>query len=138
MCKACVALCSGAALLCVAQIRASCIDDSSELTVDFNAAVAPAGRDNIFRSALRKSPIAPDVDFSLLTKFTHGFSGADIQEICQRACKAAIRENIERDIERERRRCARQQALPRLLCTTLSLAIGLSVHRWCRTAPTDA
>ena len=54
----------------------------------------------IFKSVLRKSPIAPDVDFETLTKFTHGFSGADITEICQRACKTAIRENIERDIER--------------------------------------
>ncbi|KAG1660301.1 hypothetical protein FOA52_003322 [Chlamydomonas sp. UWO 241] len=57
----------------------------------------------IFKSVLRKSPIAPDVDFDTLVKFTHGFSGADITEICQRACKAAIRENIEREIEHERR-----------------------------------
>lgn len=48
-------------------------------------------RRQIFSSVLRKSPIAPDVDFELLTKFTHGFSGADITEICQRACKSAIR-----------------------------------------------
>eukprot|EP00798_Chlamydomonas_sp_ICE-L_P000039 gene39-12848_t len=34
---------------------------------------------------------APDVDFDLLTKFTHGFSGADITEICQRACKERAR-----------------------------------------------
>lgn len=63
-------------------------------------------RRQIFKSVLRKSPIAPDVDFETLTKFTHGFSGADITEICQRACKSAIRENIEKDIERERRRAA--------------------------------
>jgi transitional endoplasmic reticulum ATPase len=61
-------------------------------------------RRQIFKSVLRKSPIAPDVDFDTLTKFTHGFSGADITEICQRACKSAIRENIEKDIERERRK----------------------------------
>jgi transitional endoplasmic reticulum ATPase len=61
-------------------------------------------RQQIFKSVLRKSPIAPDVDLDLLTKFTNGFSGADITEICQRACKSAIRENIERDIEQERRR----------------------------------
>jgi len=61
-------------------------------------------RRQIFKSVLRKSPIAQDVDFDLLTKFTHGFSGADITEICQRACKTAIRENIEKDIERERRK----------------------------------
>jgi SpoVK/Ycf46/Vps4 family AAA+-type ATPase len=125
-----------------------------------------ASRRQIFKATLRKSPVAPDVDFDLLVclgshshsaaaacwqsafnptrlqlhagnphsrqhpngsascfcsscplaltslaapwplallvqvRFTHGFSGADITEICQRACKSAIRENIERDIER--------------------------------------
>lgn len=63
-----------------------------------------ASRKQIFKACLRKSPIAPDVDFELLVKYTHGFSGADITEICQRACKCAIRENIEKDLERERRR----------------------------------
>lgn len=61
-------------------------------------------RRQIFKAALRKSPIAPDVDFDLLVKYTHGFSGADMTEICQRACKCAIRESIEKDSERERRR----------------------------------
>jgi transitional endoplasmic reticulum ATPase len=58
----------------------------------------------IFKACLRKSPVAKDVDLSALAKYTQGFSGADITEICQRACKYAIRENIEKDIERERRR----------------------------------
>lgn len=35
-------------------------------------------RKQIFKSVLRKSPIAPDVDFDVLTKFTHGFSGAGV------------------------------------------------------------
>jgi hypothetical protein len=48
------------------------------------------------QACLRKSPIAPDVDYDTLVKFTHGFSGADITEICQRACKSAIREDIEK------------------------------------------
>ncbi|KAF9622662.1 hypothetical protein IFM89_032583 [Coptis chinensis] len=61
-------------------------------------------RHQIFKSCLRKSPVSKDVDLSTLAKFTRGFSGADITEICQRACKYAIRENIEKDIERERRR----------------------------------
>jgi len=68
-------------------------------------------RTNIFKAALRKSPIAPDVQFETLVRFTHGFSGADITEICQRACKAAIRESIERDIERERRRAENPDAM---------------------------
>jgi SpoVK/Ycf46/Vps4 family AAA+-type ATPase len=50
-----------------------------------------ASRRQIFKAVLRKSPIAPDVDIDLLVKFTNGFSGADITEICQRACKYAIR-----------------------------------------------
>ncbi|PSC71455.1 cell division cycle 48-like protein [Micractinium conductrix] len=58
----------------------------------------------IFKSALRKSPVAPDVDLDLLSKVTQGFSGADITEICQRAVKYAIRESIEKDIERNRRK----------------------------------
>lgn len=48
-------------------------------------------RTSIFKSVLRKSPVAPDVDLDLLVKNTSGYSGADITEICQRACKAAIR-----------------------------------------------
>lgn len=58
----------------------------------------------IFKAVLRKSPIDPTVDLNQLVKFTNGFSGADITEICQRACKYAIRESIERDIEKEKRR----------------------------------
>ena len=57
---------------------------------------------SIFKANLRKSPLAPDVDVDTLARFTNGFSGADITEICQRACKFAIRESIERDLERER------------------------------------
>ena len=47
--------------------------------------------------------MAKDVDLTALAKFTAGFSGADITEICQRACKYAIREDIQKDIEREKR-----------------------------------
>ena len=57
---------------------------------------------SIFKANLRKSPIAADVDLDVLARFTNGFSGADITEICQRACKYAIRESIQRDIEAER------------------------------------
>uniref|UniRef100_A0A0D9WPS8 Uncharacterized protein n=1 Tax=Leersia perrieri TaxID=77586 RepID=A0A0D9WPS8_9ORYZ len=58
----------------------------------------------IFKSCLRKSPVANDVNLNSLAKFTNGFSGADITEICQRACKYAIREDIEKDIEKEKKR----------------------------------
>ena len=53
-------------------------------------------RYQIFKSCLRKSPVSKDVDLRALAKYTQGFSGADITEICQRACKYAIRENIEK------------------------------------------
>lgn len=53
-------------------------------------------RHQIFKSCLRKSPVSKDVDLRALAKYTQGFSGADITEICQRACKYAIRENIEK------------------------------------------
>ncbi|XP_047941315.1 cell division cycle protein 48 homolog [Salvia hispanica] len=68
-------------------------------------------RHQIFKACLRKSPLSKDVDLRALAKYTQGFSGADITEICQRACKYAIRENIEKDIERERRRGANPDSM---------------------------
>ncbi|KAL3655395.1 AAA ATPase cdc48 [Castilleja foliolosa] len=62
-----------------------------------------ASRLQIFKACLRKSPVSKGVDLSTLARHTHGFSGADITEICQRACKYAIRENIEKDLEREKK-----------------------------------
>ncbi|PIA26733.1 hypothetical protein AQUCO_09000002v1 [Aquilegia coerulea] len=70
-----------------------------------------ASRYSIFKAALRKSPVSKDVDLNALAKYTQGFSGADITEICQRACKYAIRENIEKDIEREKRRSENPEAM---------------------------
>ena len=63
-----------------------------------------AGRLAILQATLRKSPVAKDIDLSYLAKSTHGFSGADLTEICQRAAKLAIRESIEADIRRIRER----------------------------------
>ncbi|XP_003371300.1 putative ATPase, AAA family [Trichinella spiralis] len=71
-------------------------------------------RVQILKAALRKSPLSNDVDLGFLAKMTHGFSGADLTEICQRACKLAIRENIEKEIlhEKERqKRAARGEEL---------------------------
>eukprot|EP00282_Hemiselmis_andersenii_P031211 CAMPEP_0169459816 /NCGR_PEP_ID=MMETSP1042-20121227/18150_1 /TAXON_ID=464988 /ORGANISM="Hemiselmis andersenii, Strain CCMP1180" /LENGTH=807 /DNA_ID=CAMNT_0009572255 /DNA_START=50 /DNA_END=2471 /DNA_ORIENTATION=+ len=51
-------------------------------------------RIKIFESCLRKSPLADDVVLSSMAENTEGFSGADLNEICQRACKLAIREEI--------------------------------------------
>ncbi|KAI6164523.1 P-loop containing nucleoside triphosphate hydrolase protein [Pisolithus thermaeus] len=58
----------------------------------------------ILKAALKKSPISPDVDLAYLSRSTHGFSGADLTEICQRAAKLAIRDSIEADIRRQRER----------------------------------
>lgn len=70
-----------------------------------------ASRLQIFKACLRRSPISKDVDLAALARYTQGFSGADITEICQRACKYAIRENIEMDIERERKRQENPEAM---------------------------
>lgn len=57
---------------------------------------------SILKATLRKSPIAPSVDLEFLANQTHGFSGADLTEVCQRAAKLAIRESINADIEAKR------------------------------------
>ena len=67
-------------------------------------------RISILEAALKKSPVAPDVQLDFIAKHTHGFSGADLTEICQRAAKLAIRESIEADIRRAREKTAKQEA----------------------------
>lgn len=59
-------------------------------------------RISIFKANLRKSPIGKEVDLGFLAKKTHGFSGADITAICQRACKLAIKESIMKEIQRDK------------------------------------
>lgn len=48
----------------------------------------------IFKAQLRKAPLDPEVDIEVLARSTHGFSGADIAEVCTSASKLAIREAI--------------------------------------------
>jgi len=48
----------------------------------------------IFQAALRKAPLDPKIDLMVLARSTHGFSGADITEVCQTATKLAVREAI--------------------------------------------
>ncbi len=48
----------------------------------------------IFQASLRKAPLDPTIDMEVLARSTHGFSGADISEICTTASKLAIREAI--------------------------------------------
>ena len=63
-----------------------------------------ASRLDIFKACLKRSPVAPDVDYDILASATEGFSGADITEICQRACKLAIREDLAQMLAREKRK----------------------------------
>jgi len=65
---------------------------------------------SILSAALRKSPVSREVDLGFLAKNTHGFSGADLTEICQRAAKLAIRESIEADIRKSRERREKEDA----------------------------
>jgi transitional endoplasmic reticulum ATPase len=58
-------------------------------------------RISILKSTLRKSPVAADVDMNYMAKKTHGFSGADLTSIAQRACKLAIKESIAKEVQRE-------------------------------------
>jgi len=64
----------------------------------------------IFKAALNKSPFASDVNLAFLAKSTHGYSGADLTEICQRAAKLAICESIDSDIQRQWERRAKEEA----------------------------
>jgi len=65
---------------------------------------------SILKAALRKSPVANEVNLGYLAKSTHGFSGADLTEICQRAAKLAIRESIDADIRQTREKAAKAEA----------------------------
>ena len=62
------------------------------------------GRLNILQAQLRKTPVAGDVDLNYIASKTHGFSGADLGFITQRAVKLAIKESISTDIQRTKER----------------------------------
>jgi transitional endoplasmic reticulum ATPase len=61
-----------------------------------------ASRAGILKAQLRKTPVADDVNIDFIAKNTHGFSGADLGFITQRAAKLAIKESISADIERRK------------------------------------
>lgn len=63
-----------------------------------------SSRAGILRAQLRKTPVADDVDLEYIASKTHGFSGADLGFITQRAVKLAIKEAISADIERRKAR----------------------------------
>ena len=58
----------------------------------------------ILKAQLRKTPVSGDVDLGFIATKTHGFSGADLGFITQRAVKLAIKESISADIQRTKER----------------------------------
>lgn len=63
-----------------------------------------ASRVGILKAQLRKTPVADDVDIHYIASKTHGFSGADLGFITQRAVKLAIKESIAIDIQKAKER----------------------------------
>lgn len=63
-----------------------------------------ASREGILKAQLRKTPVATDVDIEFIASKTHGFSGADLGFVTQRAVKLAIKESISLDIDRQKQR----------------------------------
>lgn len=63
-----------------------------------------ASRESILSAQLRKTPVAGDVDIPFIATKTHGFSGADLGFVTQRAVKLAIKESISLDIQRQKQR----------------------------------
>jgi transitional endoplasmic reticulum ATPase len=63
-----------------------------------------ASRASILKAQLRNTPVAPDVDLEYIASKTHGFSGADLGFITQRATKIAIKQAIAAEIEASKER----------------------------------
>jgi len=63
-----------------------------------------ASRAGILKAQLRKTPVADDIDINYIASKTHGFSGADLGFITQRAVKLAIKQAIAIDIEKNKER----------------------------------
>lgn len=61
-------------------------------------------RVSILKAQLRKTPVADDVDLNYIASKTHGFSGADLGFVTQRAAKLAIKEAISVEIQRTKER----------------------------------
>lgn len=63
-----------------------------------------ASRMSILKAQLRKTPVAGDVDLDYIATKTHGFSGADLGFVTQRAVKLAIKQSISIDIDKTKER----------------------------------
>lgn len=63
-----------------------------------------ASRAGILKAQLRKTPVADDVNIDYIASKTHGYSGADLGFVTQRAVKLAIKQSISIDIEKTKER----------------------------------
>jgi len=52
------------------------------------------GREKIFKIHTRKKPLADNIGFTKLVELTDGFSGAEIEGVCNRAAMSAIRRYV--------------------------------------------
>ena len=61
----------------------------------------------ILKANLKISPVAPDIDLTLVAKKTVGFSGANLKIFCQQVAEFAIRDSIYAKIKSGRDKSAR-------------------------------
>ena len=61
-------------------------------------------RVGILKAQLRNTPVAADVDLAYIASRTHGFSGADLGFVTQRATKIAIKQAIAAEVEAQKER----------------------------------
>ena len=61
-----------------------------------------SSRASILKAQLRNTPVSDDVDLAFIAAKTHGFSGADLGFITQRAVKIAIKQAIAYEIDAQR------------------------------------
>jgi transitional endoplasmic reticulum ATPase len=55
------------------------------------------GRENIFKIHTKKKPLVKEINFARLVELTDGFSGAEIEGVCNRAAMSAIRRYVNKD-----------------------------------------
>ncbi len=53
------------------------------------------GRQHIFQIHTKKKPLGNNIDFTRLVELTNGFSGAEIEGVCNRAAMSAIRRYVD-------------------------------------------
>jgi transitional endoplasmic reticulum ATPase len=54
------------------------------------------GRENIFKIHTKKKPLLENIDFTKLVQLTEGFSGAEIEGVCNRAAMSSIRRYLDK------------------------------------------